>query len=79
MTTHPDMSSPGKTSLSERMRAYAKAGNEVPSNWLELAGAFDAAMIGFYAEPQTVPVHKFMGCFARARRAWCDATGEPLV
>ena len=79
MANHPDMSKPGKTSLSERMRAYVEAGNDVPDNWGELADAFDAATIGFYAEPQTVPVHKFVGCFARARKAWCDLTGEPLV
>lgn len=76
---HPDLSQPGKTSLSERMRLLAKERTDLPENWLATAAAFDAATIGFYAEPQTVDVRKFMGCFARARRMWCDVTGEPLV
>lgn len=79
MTDHPDMSEPGKTSLSQRMRKLAETRTDLPENWHATADAFDAAMVGFYAEPQTVSVAKFMGCFARARRMWCDATGEPLV
>lgn len=67
------------TNLSDRMRALASTRDDLPADWLERADAFDAATEGFYAEPQTVPVHKFMGAFARARRMWCDVTGEDLV
>lgn len=74
-----DLSKPGKTSLSERMRLLATQRDDLPANWLDTAQAFDDAATGFYASPPTVDVRKFMGCFARARRMWCDATGEPLV
>ena len=43
------------------------------------AKAFDDAAKGFYGEPQLCDVEKFMGCWARARRCWCDYTGEALV
>jgi len=43
------------------------------------AAAFDEAAKGFYGEPQTCDMKRFMGCWARARRTWCDYTGEPLV
>lgn len=68
-----------ETNLSNRMRALAKTRDDLPDNWLEQADAFDAATNGFYAEPQTVSGHKFMGTFARTRRMWCDVTGEDLV
>lgn len=44
-----------------------------------LAQAFNEATEGFYGEPQTVDVKTFMGHWTRARRAWCDYTGEPLI
>lgn len=66
------------TNLSNRMRALASTRDDLPPDWLEKADAFDAATAGFYSEPQTVSVQKFMGAFARARRMWCEATGEDL-
>ena len=74
-----DHSKPGKTNLAERMRLLAKTRDDLPQGWDEAANAFDAATVGFYANPQTVPVTKFLGCLARARRLWCEATGESLV
>ena len=69
-----------ETNLSERMRALHKgATHDLPDNWLELANKFDAATAGFYGDPQTVSVQEFLGHFARARKAWCAVTGEPLV
>lgn len=44
-----------------------------------LADKFESAAIGFYGEPQTVTVAQFLGAFARARKAWCAYSGEPLV
>lgn len=68
------------TNLSTRMRnLHADGTHKLPDNWLELADKFDAATAGFYASEQTVSVAQFMGHFARARRAWCAVTGEPLV
>lgn len=68
-----------RTALSERMHKLADEGHERADELREKGQAFDDATAGFYAEPQTVTVQKFMGCFARARRLWCDITGEPLV
>lgn len=34
---------------------------------------------GFFSEPQTVDVRQFVGSWARARRLWCEITGETLV
>lgn len=45
----------------------------------QLAEEFEKNVVGFYSEPQTVTVEKFMGSWARARKAWSDYTGEPLV
>lgn len=67
------------TELGNRMRALAAAGHERAAELVEKADAFDAATAGYYGEPQTCTVQNFLGCFARARRLWCDITGEPLV
>lgn len=73
------MSGAARTELSERMHRLAEQRSDLPPDWLEKARAFDEAAAGFYAEPQTVTVMKFAACFARARRAWCEVTGEPLI
>lgn len=73
------MNSPPETNLSHRMRTLAKTRTDLPANWHEVADAFDAATLGFYSVPQTVEVETFVGCFARARRLWCEATGESLI
>ncbi len=66
--------------LPSRMRAKADA-DALPANHelRVLADALDAAVVGFYGTPQTVPVSRFVGDWARARKAWCTYTGEPLV
>lgn len=74
-----DQNKPGKTNLSERMRALAAQRDDLPEGWSEAADGFDAATAGFYSDPQTVNVKQFMGAFAKARRMWCEATGESLV
>ena len=43
------------------------------------ANEFAASFDGFVAKPQTCSVQKFMGAWARARRAWCDYTGDVLI
>ncbi|MEN6549435.1 MAG: hypothetical protein ABFE07_25600 [Armatimonadia bacterium] len=69
-----------QTDLSAKMLARADA-DGLPSDHelRRLATQFDEATAGFYAEPQTVPVQKFMGTWARTRRAWCAYSGESLV
>ncbi len=68
-----------RTALSSRMHALADAGHVRAAELREKADAFDQATSGFYGEPQTVDVKTFTGAFARARRLWCDCTGEPLI
>lgn len=68
-----------RTDLSEKMHALADKGHARADELRTKADAFDAATKGFYSDPQTVDVKKFMGAYARARRVWCEITGEPLV
>ena len=68
-----------ETELSGRMRTLADTGHARADELREKAEAFDIAANGFYADPQTITAPKFLGAFARARRLWCDCTGEPLV
>ncbi len=68
------------TNLSEQMIAKANAEKLPADHPLRvLAVKFDEAAEGFYGTPQTKDVKQFLGAYARARRCWCDATGEPLV
>lgn len=67
------------TPLAEKMRALAATGHPSAAELNEKADAFDAATQGYYGDPQTVTAPKFLGCYARARRLWCDCSGEPLV
>ena len=67
------------TCLSEQMRAYAADRPSIVRDFIAKADAFDEAAAGFYAQPQTHNAAQFLGAYARARKAWCEATGEPLV
>lgn len=68
------------TDLAVAMLARADADGLADDHDMRIkAKAFDCAAKGFYGEPQTCDVKKFMGCWARARRCWCDYTGEALV
>ena len=69
-----------QTDLSIKIRARADADGLSADHELRAkADAFDAATTGYYSEPQTVAVAQFMGAWARARRAWCGYSGEPLA
>lgn len=65
--------------LSDKMRALAATGHERADELVEKADAFDAGIEGFYADPQTVTAPQHLGRWARARRLWCECSGEPLV
>jgi len=52
-------------STAQKLQARAK----------ELSDALD----GFIADPQTCSPQKLLGCWARARRLWCDCSGEELI
>lgn len=67
-------------SLPDRMRFLASTSQDSEKYLLlEHAYALDEAIEGFYGDPQTVPVAKFVRTWARARKVWCDITGEPLL
>lgn len=67
------------TELGNKMRRLADEGHERAEELRAKATEFDEKTAGYYGDPQTVSVKSFMGAFARARRLWCDCTGEPLV
>jgi hypothetical protein len=66
--------------LGEKMIARADLDGLPAEHELRAKGAaFSTAAAGFYADPQTVDVKQFMGCWARARRCWSEYSGEPLL
>lgn len=68
------------TDLSASMRKRADADGLPPDHELRRrAEEFDRATIGHMATPRTVDVKSFVGAWARARKAWCSYTGEPLI
>lgn len=62
-----------RNQLALRMRAYA-AKNPGNDHLIALADKMDEAAA---ADPWDV--RKVLGSWARARRAWCEATGEGLI
>jgi hypothetical protein len=60
------------------MRALAN-GHERGDELRQRAEEFDTAADGYYGEPQTHTTPQFMGAYARARKLWCEITGESLV
>jgi hypothetical protein len=68
-----------ETPLGAKMRRLADEGHAQGEELRAHAEAFEAAVQGYYADPQTVSVKQFLGAFARARRLWCACSGEALV
>jgi hypothetical protein len=66
----------GREALAPKMRAYADAhpGND---HLRELADKLDAAVADSFTG--TPSVRKMLGAWARARRAWCEVTGEDWI
>ena len=65
--------------LSNKMRELGMVRADLPENWFDLADDFERAATDFYQVPPRVKCNEFLAIWARARKAWCDATGEPLV
>jgi hypothetical protein len=67
------MSAADQPSLAEKMRQLAASGHERAADLKKLADEFDA--VSDYSKgPKAL-----LGAWARARRLWCECTGEPLV
>lgn len=69
-----------ETKLSQQIRQFVS--NNSPENSDELllwAEKFDEASAGYFASNQTVDVKTFLGTFAKTRRLYCEASGEPLI
>lgn len=66
------------TPFGDQMRALA-VDHPRHDELIQRADEFEAAVAGFYATPQTVDAKRFLGCWARARRIYCDITGEPPI
>lgn len=62
------------TPLAEKMRALADQGHARADELRASADAFDAA-----TDAEPFSAKKLLGAWARARRVWCDCTGESLV
>lgn len=45
----------------------------------QLASDFNKAAEGFYSEPQTVTVGRFMAAWTKTRKAWAKYSGESLI
>lgn len=66
--------------LTVRMRRLAEEQPGHADRLVPLADKLDAASERFYSpEGTSDDVRRLLGCWARARRAWCDITGEPLI
>jgi len=74
--------------LSERMRDLALRRDDLPDDWLALANRLDdaaarhcAAFItrGDATAEQIAATKALVSAWAKARKAWCAATGEPLA
>lgn len=68
------------TNLSAKMRSLADTDGLPQDHELRQKADFlDVVAKGFFGEPQTHNVMQFVGGWARARRAWCNYTGEVLI
>ncbi len=59
--------------LSQRMRALAERGHPRAEDMIREADALEKVIEGGFNAP------RLLGAWARARRLWCECTGEDLV
>jgi hypothetical protein len=69
----------GSDGLHGKMRALAANGHVRATELIAKADEFEKKAQGFCSDPQTCDVKSFMGAWARARRLWCECSGEPLI
>lgn len=65
--------------LHQKMRALAASDHARAAELVSLADEFEQNVKGFYSEPRTCDLKKFLGSWARARRFWSECSGEPLI
>jgi hypothetical protein len=65
----------GLTELSKKMHNLADSGHERAEELREKADFLDTVA----NEKENLSPKKLLGAWARARRLWCDCTGEDLV
>jgi hypothetical protein len=73
---------PNEATLSQRMRqlSWMPKGQSRAAELNELANKLEAAVTLAYSDNGTKDdVKRMLGAWARARRLWCDVTGEPLI
>jgi len=66
------------TDLPGRLRAVGR-GRSDQQDFELMAVEFESAANGYFGEPQTCDVKRFVGTWARARKKLCSITGEALV
>lgn len=59
-------------SLADRMRRLAEKRPDIRDEFVALADKLDAITV-------ETPIPQIVGRWAKARRRWCEATGEPLI
>lgn len=64
------------TPLSEKMRALADSGHARAAELRAAADEFDAKTAAGHSLGSA---KSMLGAWARARKLWCECTGEPLV
>lgn len=66
------------TVLAPNLRKAAK-GTRHEARANELADAFETKAVAYYRGDADVSPQSFMGAWARARRLYCELTGEALI
>lgn len=68
------------TTLAKEMIARADADGLPQDHEIRMAAvAFEDAAQGYYSDPQTVSVKKYLGQWARTKKVWSAYTGKPLI
>ncbi|MBF4433212.1 hypothetical protein ERJ77_01615 [Vibrio anguillarum] len=68
------------TELADKMMQVAKRDCLPDDHDLVVkAKDFEQAALGYVSEPQTCSVRKFLGCWARAKKAYSQYTGADLL
>lgn len=65
--------------LHGKMRALAATGHPRSAELVEKADEFESKAKLFYSNPAHCDVRSFIGAWARARKLWCEITGEPMI